>query len=125
MNPRRIAALALSIGLVVVFPGVSSGDTFRVRAVGSSPTDFRWDPSFRHITKGDRVVWKNATDSSHRVVAYRGRWSKNTTIAPGETTRKRFRRVGTYKYRCTLPGHSTLTDGNCQGMCGTVHVTRT
>ena len=118
-----MAVSVVALGLLVSFPGTSMGDSFRVRAVGSSPTDFAWDPSFRHITKGDRIVWKNTTQASHRVVAYKGRWSKNTTIGPGERTRKRFRRTGTYKYRCTLPGHSTLTDGNCQGMCGTVHVT--
>jgi plastocyanin len=123
MRFRRLAAMALAIGLLGALPASSSADTFRVRAVGSSPTDFKWDPSFRHIIKGDRVVWKNTTEASHRVVAYKGRWSKDTTIAPAETTSKRFRRTGTYKYRCTLPGHSTLTDGNCQGMCGTVHVT--
>lgn len=123
MRSRRVAVTAVAVGMLFMFPGTSMGDSFRVRAVGSSPTDFAWDPSFRHITKGDRVVWKNTTQASHRVVAYKGRWSKDTTIGPGETTRKRFRRTGTYKYRCTLPGHSTLTDGNCDGMCGTVHVT--
>lgn len=123
MSLRRIAATVLAIGLLGAFPAASSADTFRVRAVGSSPTDFSWDPDFRHIMKGDRIVWKNTTESSHSVVAYRGPWSKETTIAPAETTSKRFRRTGTFKYRCTRPGHSTLTDGTCSGMCGTVHVT--
>lgn len=122
---RLIVALAV-LATLVLAPGVSSGATYRVRATGSSPTTFRWDPDFRHITKGNRIKWTNPTNASHRVVAYKGRWSKNTTIAPGETTAKRFRRAGTYKYRCTLPGHSTLSaDGtSCTGMCGTVHVTK-
>ena len=123
MNLRRAAVATVALGMLVAFPGASMGDSFRVRAVGSSPTDFSWDPSFRHIMKGDRIVWKNTTEASHRVVAYRGPWSKETTIAPGETTSKRFRRTGSFKYRCTLPGHSTLTDGTCSGMCGTIHVT--
>lgn len=123
MIPRRVAVTAIALGMVMAFPGTSVGDTFRVRAIGSSPTDFAWDPDFRHITKGNRVVWKNTTTSRHRVVAYKGPWSKEATIGPGETTGKRFRRTGTYRYRCTVPSHSTLADGNCQGMCGTVHVT--
>ena len=122
MRSRRVVVAAAALGLVLAFPGTSMGDSFRVRATGSSP-NFAWDPDYRHITKGDRVVWKNTTSASHRVVAYKGPWAKDTTIGPDETTAKRFRRTGTYRYRCTMPGHSTLADGNCQGMCGTVHVT--
>lgn len=122
MRSRRVVVAAAALGLVMAFPGTSMGDSFRVRATGSSPTTFAWDPDYRHIAKGDRVVWKNTTDVRHKVVAYAGPWTKETTIAPGETTAKRFRRTGTYEYRCTRPGHSALADGNCQGMCGTVHV---
>ena len=122
MNLRRIAVSALAVGMLFAFPGTSMGDSFRVRAVGTSPTTYRWDPSFRHITKGDRIVWKNTTTVTHRVVAYKGPWSKETDVPAGETTRKRFRRTGAFFYRCTVPGHSTLTNGDCEGMCGEIHV---
>ena len=123
MRPRLIA-MTSAVALLLAFPGTSSGDTYRVRAAGSAGS-FRWEPDFRHITKGNRVKWTNPTDATHRVVAYRGRWDKNATIAPGETTAKRFRRTGRYLYRCTIAGHSTLSaDGTCTGMCGEVHVTR-
>lgn len=121
---RRIAVIGLAMTALFAFPGTSMGDTFRVKAVGSSPADFKWDPSFRHITKGNRIVWKNTTNATHRVVAYKGPWSKESEIAPGETTSKRFRRTGVFKFRCTTPGHSALADdGTCTGLCGTIHVT--
>lgn len=121
---RLVIALVLALGVLALLPASSPGATFRVRASGS-PGTFAWDPDFRHITKGNRIKWTNPTDYSHRVVAYKGAWSKETTIAPGESTTKRFRRAGSYKYRCTFPGHSTLSaDGTCSGMCGTIHVTR-
>jgi plastocyanin len=124
MKVRRIAVAGLALGMLFVFPGTSMSDTFRVKATGTSAADFRWDPSFRHITKGDRVIWKNNTGASHTVTAYKGRWTKDTTIAAGDTTAKRFKRTGAYKYRCMRPGHSALaSDGTCTGMCGTVHVT--
>ncbi len=117
-------ALAAAAGLLTAVPAASLGDTVGVRAAGSVGT-WRWDPDFRHITKGDRVRWRNPTNVTHRVVAYRGRWSKSTSIAPGESTSKRFRRAGSYLYRCTVTGHSRLSsDGTCSGMCGEVHVTR-
>ena len=114
-----VAALSLT-GV----PATAPAATFGVRATGDAPTNFRWEPDFRHIVKGNRVRWRNPTEATHRVVAYSGRWSKETAIAPGESTSKRFRRVGRYLYRCTVPGHSTLSDGECTGMCGEVHVTR-
>jgi plastocyanin len=121
---RLVAAVALAGLSVVGFATTSSADTYRIRATGDSPATYRWTPDFRHILKGDRIVWRNPTSVSHRVVAYKGRWSKSTTIAPGEKTRKRFRRTGTnYKYRCTF--HSTLSadKSECTGMCGHIHVT--
>lgn len=124
MSARRLAVSALALTAVVAFPGVSTGETFRVRAQGSSPTDFSWMPDFRHITKGNRILWRNPTDATHRVTAYSDNWSKDSAIAPGETTAKRFRKAGRYLYRCTRPGHSTLAAGECDGMCGTIHVTR-
>jgi plastocyanin len=122
MNARRAGAAALAVCLLFVFPGTSMGDTFRIKARGSSPADYRWDPSFRHITKGDKVIWKNTTNVTHRVIAYSGRWSKETEVPAGGTTSKRFKKTGAFLYRCTVPGHSTLTNGKCSGMCGEVHV---
>ena len=124
MPARRLAVSALALIAVVAFPGTSTGETFRVRAAGSTPTDFSWMPDSRHITTGNRVLWRNPTDATHRVVAYSNNWSKNSAIAPGETTAKRFPNRGRYLYRCTRPGHSTLSNGECEGMCGTIHVTR-
>jgi plastocyanin len=124
MKPRRIAPAAIAITALLAFPGTSSGDTFRVKATGDSPTTFEWMPDFRHITKGNRIRWTNPTGATHRVVAYSNNWSKNTAIAPGERTSKVFRQTGEYLYRCTRPGHSTLTNGDCGGMCGEIHVTR-
>ena len=122
MKIRRlvISALALSL-LVVAAPSPAPADTYRVRAAGE-PGSFRWKPDFRHVNKGDRIVWKNPTSATHTVTAYKGQWSKNSSVPSGEKTSFRFRNKGTYKYRCTTPGHSSLSDGNCSGMCGEIHV---
>ncbi len=123
-RPRLVIALVIALGIIALIPASSPGATSRVRASGA-PGSFSWEPDFRHIIKGNRIKWTNPTDYSHRVVAYKGPWSKETTIAPGESTTKRFRRAGSYRYRCTFTGHSTLSsDGTCSGMCGTIHVTR-
>ncbi len=112
-----VVALLLS---VLVVP--SAGDTSRIRAAGSEDEGWRWRPSDRRISRGDRVVWSNPTSRTHTVTAYGGNWNKNTSISSGERTGKRFRRRGTFRFRCVTEGHSALDNGRCVGMCGKVVV---
>ncbi|MDQ3985538.1 MAG: hypothetical protein M3280_03465 [Actinomycetota bacterium] len=115
-------AMKLIIGLVVagslVFGGPVAADTFRVKTTDNN----RWNPDFRHITRGDRIKWINPArfDTVHNVKSYRRNWDFFETLSPGERTSKRFRREGEFRYRCTL--HSELNDGVCTGMCGMIHV---
>jgi plastocyanin len=125
---RRLVILCLAFVAVFAFAQPAYTATGRVRAVGSSPTGsdpFRWRPSSKHIPPGDKIVWKNTTNSTHHVSAYGGNWSFQKTVPAGERVGKRFRNEGTYKYRCDIPGHSTLSpSGTCNGMCGEIHVAR-
>ena len=111
------SVVAVMIAGVVLAPS-ALGDTFRVRATAND----RWNPSFKHITRGDKIVWKNPAkhNTVHNVRAYSNNWNKSETLSPGERTGKRFKKNGTYKYRCTL--HSNLNNGDCNGMCGVIHV---
>lgn len=121
----RRAAAAISIGalLVVLLAPTSLGDTSRFRAMGCTENP-HWEPTARTISKGDRIVWKNPTSCEHTVNAYGGGWSKATGLPPGGSTAKKFRQVGTYKFRCLTQGHSVVENGVCTGMCGRVRVTR-
>lgn len=121
---RRIAAVvSIAAMLVVLLPSASLGDTSRVRARGCRNNP-HWEPERRRISKGDRIVWKNAARCDHTVHAYGRGWRKAVTLDPGERTAKRFRRTGTYKFRCLVRGHSVLSDGVCSGMCGRIRVRR-
>ena len=121
----RRAAVAISMGVVLVvgLAPASLGDTSRFRAVGCTDNP-RFDPTVRRISRGDRIVWKNRASCTHTVHAYGRGWSKATTLSPGERTAKKFRRRGTYKFRCLIAGHSNLSEGVCSGMCGRVRVRR-
>ncbi|HEX2196444.1 MAG TPA: plastocyanin/azurin family copper-binding protein [Actinomycetota bacterium] len=115
---RRLAVPVVAAGAVVALAAPSLGDTSRIKAVKRDGR-FVWNKDFVTINKGDKVVWKNPTNVNHTVTFYDGA-SKNTTIGPDERTSKKFRKRGAFLYRCTL--HSTMNDGNCNGMCGHVHV---
>ena len=108
----------LAAALLVSTIGVANAERVRVRAASE-----RWRPAHLFITEGDRVVWKNPDDRRHNVVAYGGGWAFNEMLQPGEQTRRVFEvRPGgdPYAYRCTL--HSAIVDGECDGMCGLIHV---
>ena len=107
---------------MMLFPATSIGDTFTIRMAGSFGS-FHYQPDERHILKNDRIRFKNPDGQpSHTVTAYGGNWSYNKTLQPGERVIKRFRRRGTFKFRCTF--HSSLNNGVCTGMCGKVRVHR-
>jgi plastocyanin len=113
---RRFVGAFVLAGALAAIPAVSQGASFTVRATG----DREWKPARLSVARGSKVVWKNPTDSTHNLVAYKGAWNKSNTLAPGERTAFTFKSSGTYKYRCTL--HSDLDGSVCEGMCGKVRV---
>jgi plastocyanin len=114
---RITLVVVLAVSLVVTTAGVAAAETFRVRAAPE-----RWRPAHLFISEGDRVVWKNPDDRRHNVVAYGGGWRLNEMLSPGEQVRRVFDRARNepFAFRCTL--HSAIVDGQCDGMCGLVHV---
>ena len=78
-----------------------------------------WSPTIVRISTGDTIKWK-AVSGTHTVTAYGGNWAFNHGLATGQVEDRRFRRAGTFRFRCTI--HSTLTNGQCSGMCGKVVV---
>lgn len=98
--------------------------SFANHTVVKATANDTWNADYNHITPGTRVVWKNPErhNMPHDLTAYGRNWDKRVYLRPGDQTAKRFRSTGTYKYRCRL--HSQLADGQCDGMCGVIHVMR-
>jgi plastocyanin len=80
------------------------GDVARVKMRG-----FAFHPATITISRGDVVKWKNRDTVTHTSTG--SSWDSGR-MAPGDVFRHRFRRSGTFDYRCTI--HS--------GMNGTVIV---
>jgi plastocyanin len=116
---RRLKLLLPAIALVTLFAMAPVANSAVVVKGVSTSVGFRWKPKAVTIAKGTKVTWKAVT-SSHTVTAYRGTWSKNTTINQGQSTSFTFNNAGTYKFRCLF--HSSLNNGVCTGMCGKVVV---
>lgn len=113
----RVIVCALVAGALLA-PSSVSAARYRIRAIEGD----EWSPSFKHILPGGRiiVIWKNPTNDLHDVKSYGRNWDFYRQLPAGESVSKRFRRKGVYKYRCRV--HSTMTDGQCEGMCGVIHI---
>lgn len=120
-TPLRSALIASLVLALVAVPALSWSAPVRVKATAAD----EWNPSYQHVAPGTRVVWVNPErlGEPHDMSAYGKNWSKSVLLEPGERTAKRFRKTGTFKYRCRL--HSTKRRGEqCQGMCGVIHVAK-
>lgn len=105
------------LALAVMAPAPLSASNHVIKATKGRT----WNPDFKHVEPGTRVVWKNPTRRVHTVTAYGGGWSKDVTLAKnGGKTAKTFKKEGTFRYRCKK--HSSVVAGDCSGMCGVVHV---
>ena len=115
----RLAMVAATV-MALLVPTAALSATKTVSLSGSS---FR--RAKVEIKRGDIVKWRNDSVELHTITSYGPNWSKNVTLSGyGQTAQHRFRRIGTYRYRCTQ--HSTKFDGRpCEGMCGVVKVIRT
>jgi plastocyanin len=115
---RRLLALTMAAALLVAFAPQPASAAVVIKGV-STTSGFRWKPHAVSVAKGTKVVWKAVT-GTHTVTAWKGPWSKNTTIAQGTSTSFTFKTTGVYKFRCLF--HSALVNGVCSGMCGKVTV---
>ena len=117
MRTKRTWGAILAGGvLTLALAGPAPADIQRVKAVDGD----KFKPVHKYIGKGDTVKWRNRDNVGHNVVSTSTNWAYSAELAPGATTKKRFRKRGTFAYRCTY--HSGIVDGKCQGMCGFVHV---
>jgi plastocyanin len=117
----RLALVGAMVASVLALPLTSFANHVVVKATANDT----WNESYNHVAPGTRVVWKNPErlGAPHDLTSYGRNWDKSVFLEPGEQTAKRFRKTGTYKYRCRL--HSSKRPGEqCKGMCGVIHVAR-
>ena len=115
---RRIVAVFAGGVMLAMIPAVSLGETTRIRASDANT----WRPGHKYIGRGDTVKWTNPSPRMHNIRSYNAAadWSFSKQLPRNESRSKRFTRRGLFYYRCSI--HSTLNNGDCDGMCGQIHV---
>jgi plastocyanin len=119
---RLLVVLAAAMALVL--PTAAHASPVKVKIV-----NYHFKPSKVSISKGQKVVWHNATAGTlHSVTAYKGSWSKDSSVSAGSSTSFTFNQTGTFKYYCKYHAHITAA-GKCvantgisTAMCGVVLV---
>jgi len=94
---KRLKLLLPAIALVTVFAMAPAANS----AVVVKGSGARWRPKVTTINAGVKVTWK-AVSGSHTVTAYKGAWSKNTSIPQGTKTSFTFKKAGTYNVFCSI-----------------------
>ena len=115
---RRIVAVFVGGAMLATIPTVSLAETFRVRATDGN----NWRPEHSYIGRGDTVKWSNPSPRRHNIRSMNTakNWSYFRRLPRNQSRSKRFTERGEYHYRCTI--HSTVNNGDCDGMCGRIHV---
>jgi plastocyanin len=70
--------------------------------------NFAFKPKTITIAKGTKVRWTNRGSANHTTTSNKGLWDSGV-LAPGASFGRVFRKVGTFKYHCTI--HPTLMHG--------------
>ena len=104
--------------MLATIPTVSLAETFRVKATDGNS----WRPGHTYIGRGDTVKWSNLSPRKHNIASMNSYtdWRFFKKLPRNESRSKTFTRRGTFAYRCKI--HSTVNNGDCDGMCGLVHV---
>ena len=105
---RRASTILAAAAALVVVSALPAGAATRAVTVD----DFKFAPKKRAVTKGDRVRFEWAGDADHNVTFRRvpkgARKPKRCRNRSTGSCRRRFGKVGTYRYVCTI---HELSDG--------------
>jgi plastocyanin len=126
----RLALLLTAVVLgALLGPPAAAGRAKHQIVVAGGPQFYlwRWDPAELEISRGDRVVWNNPSNTDHHMTPYDGPWKNKGTKhldSDGGRASFRFKKPGVYLFRCDRPMHSELIGETCFGQCGEITVER-
>ena len=108
---KRFTIVAVTLAALTLVPAATAAATTRAEALAAGTVarvKIVDGPAFRpqtiHIARGDVVKWVNKDNITHTSTS--SSWDSGN-IAPGARFKHRFRRAGTFSYRCSI--HPTMT----------------
>ena len=107
-----IRCSVVALALLVLAPAVGahergSGSSAATQVARVRVIDFGFRPRNLMIARGTVVRWVNRGNRTHTTTSNTGLW--NRTLSPGEVFRRRFRRMGTFAYHCSIHPQMTGT----------------
>ena len=107
-----IRCIVVALALVVLAPAVGAherggGSRVATQVVRVRIIDFGFRPRNLTIPRGTVVRWVNRGNRTHTTTSNTSLW--NHSLAPGETFRRRYRRMGSFAYHCTIHPQMTGT----------------
>ena len=102
----KLASLILAVGLLLGSHAVAGAERAAraETAARAKIVDFAFKPRTIQISRGTAVRWTNRGSVGHTVT---GKGFDSGTLQPGDTFSRRFNKVGTFTYHCTI--HPSMT----------------
>jgi plastocyanin len=120
---RRVAILmVLAAALLALVVGGAGSAPFQISVADGG---LKYSPKTAHVTKGKAIKWTNEGSGTHTVSFYKkpsGSDISSITLGSGDSKKRKPDKTGTYKYRCMIANHSSVSDGQCTGMCGKLKI---
>jgi plastocyanin len=125
-TPLRLTVLTLlAVCIAVSFAGAAAARPLLIDVADGS---LSYSPKVAHVKKGKNgktVKWTNMGTGTHTVSFWKKpkhSGAKSFSLAEGASKKRTLKKAGTYKYRCKILAHSSLSNGHCSGMCGKIVV---
>lgn len=102
---RHVGAIVSLAVLVPAAPAVAVEPSGTAEVVKVKIVDNRFRGGSITIDRGTVVKWRNRGDNTHTTTSDSGVWDSGNLVS-GERFRRKFRRVGTFEYHCSI--HPTM-----------------
>ena len=103
---RKIIGLALMAALPLSLTPTAMANNPQIIRAKVKIVNFAFKPATLNIAQGTKVIWKNTTTTtSHTSTSDTNVWDSGV-IAPGTKFARKFGKVGTFAYHCSI--HPTM-----------------
>jgi plastocyanin len=122
---RTRLSLVTALSAIFLVLAVAGSAGARPFLIDVADGGLKYSPKTAHVKKGKRIKWTNQGSGTHTVSFYKKpkrSGVSSLSLGAGESGKRKPKKTGTYKYRCLIGAHSSLTDGQCTGMCGKLKI---
>jgi plastocyanin len=125
MMRNKKVPIAVIVAAGLFFFALAGPASARPFGISVGDGGLKYSPKTAHVKKGKKIKWTNKGSGPHTVSFYKkpsGSDIKGFSLSAGSSKKREPDKKGVYKYRCLIGSHSSLSNGQCTGMCGKLKI---